>query len=54
MIIEDVTLIHKKLPLEVEQINISVGCFQNVMKVGIYECITSYREVSYNIVTGQI
>ena len=45
MIIEDVTLIHKKLPLEVEQINISVGCFQNVMKVAIYKCIMSYRKL---------
>ena len=43
MIIEDVTLIHKKLPLEVEQINISVGCFQNAMKVAIYKCIMIYR-----------
>ena len=43
MIIEDVTLIHKKLPLEVEQINISVGCFQNVMKVAIYKCTMIYR-----------
>ena len=42
MIIEDVTLIHKKLPLEVEQISISAGYFQNVMKVAIYKCIVIY------------
>ena len=44
MIIEDAMLIHKKLPLEAERINISAGCFQNVMKVTIYYCIISNRE----------